>query len=185
MLTENLAQIKAIYKSILGLISSVDPKSGYSVNRVLGENYDFQVDQLTSVTRTDYSRFKVVGRVEVNEYGSIFARDFVSMLSQLAGELEGRYDFDINNQSEPHTVVTIDNSNRNQISIAFKSINQVISEFDDPEVISKLAELNQLLASNRQDVGKIQKVLVWLADKSWEAFLAVLPYLLDKLGTKI
>ena len=179
-------KIKSIYKSLVALRDSIDPKSGYTINHRVGYNYDQQIDELNTVTRNDYSNYKVAGVIDLGGMNdkSYAADEFIQIISQLIGLLEGQFDFD-NKAETTAPIINIDNSNRNEIKISFKTIQQVITETDDSEIKQKLEELDNELSKDQKDTNKIKAVTSWLIEHAWEVFLATAPYLLERLGKSL
>jgi hypothetical protein len=178
------SKIRAIYRSFVALLKSVDQSSGYSINAAVGSNYDHQIDELTSIARNDYSTYKASVNLKLERFDDgdkYLAREFHQLLSQIVGLLDGQFEFE-KPQVSVAPIITIDNSNRNEIHIKFKSVLQVADEVDDLSVKDQLIELDRELNKPTKDLEKIRSVLVWLMQRSWEVFLSVAPVLLEKLG---
>jgi hypothetical protein len=177
-------KIKSIYKSFVALLESVEKGSGYSVISAVASNYDQQIDELSRISRTDYSSFKVTGNLSPSEHGRAGrynARAFHQLLSQVIGLLDGQYEFE-KPQASIAPVITIDNSNKNEIHIKFKSVLQVADEVEDTEVKDQLFELDRELNKTTKNLEKIKSIATWLINRSWEVFLSVAPVLLEKVG---
>lgn len=179
----NLSKIRAIYKSLLSVLKTIDPSDGYSISQGMINSYDQDMDELSMLTGDDYSRYKSSLYVHKGEYNGYWSKEFAVLLSKITGHLAGIYEFDAAQHVSPSTIITVDNTNKNEVNISYKTINQLIADVEDPEVVQKLAELNSLLSDSEKDVPKIRQVLSWLADKSWDVFIAVLPYMLGKLSS--
>lgn len=177
-------KIKAIYESFVAFLESVEKGSGYSVNTSVAANYDRQVDDLTTISRTDYSTYKISSNLksaDVTSGRKYNAREVHQVLSQVIGLLNGQYDFG-KPQVSLAPVITIDNSNRSEINIQFKTVLQVADEVEDVEIKEQLYDLDRELNKSNKNLEKIRTIVIWLIQRSWEVFLSIAPVLLEKVG---
>lgn len=86
--------------------------------------------------------------------------------------------------------VNVSNSNEINISVSFEDVRQQIEDMTSltdeqtKEILNKITEIEEVVKSNESKKSKWEKVkpvLVWLADKSFDVGMALLPLLL-KLG---
>jgi hypothetical protein len=179
----DMMKIKAIYKSLVALQKSIRPQSGWSVLPQTILNYEKQLEDLKKYSRNDYSQFKARGIVNnLGMNGQYDADEFLQILSQLIGLLDGQFNLEANMQQQNGPIINIDNSNRNEVTISFKTIQQVIQQVEDTEVKQKLEELDAELIKDEKDIGKVKNIVIWLANKAWDIFLVVAPYILQSLG---
>lgn len=86
--------------------------------------------------------------------------------------------------------VNVNNTNEINISVTFESVRQQIEDMtsltdqETEEILSKIADLEKIVNSKDKKKSKwenAKSILVWLADKSFDVGMALLPLLL-KLG---
>ena len=87
--------------------------------------------------------------------------------------------------------VNVSNTNEVNLSVTFESVKQQIEDMtaltdkETEEILAKIAELEGIISSKDKKKTKWEKaksILVWLADRSFDVGMAILPLLLQVQG---
>lgn len=174
-----LQKIKALYGEIFGILSQLAPAHKASYYPVsIGEHYNSVVDELSRLTKTDYSRHRLTN-ADISEYGdgdeydSQIAR---AKIGSVVARLENEYNFGHQNISKSAPILNI--TNMNQLQVTIVNIDQLIKEVEDLETKKLLSEIKD--AIKQKDEDKTKGLLKALLDRSFEVFLRVLPWILEQ-----
>lgn len=176
-----LTKIKSIYGELKGYLEGL-PQEGkgamsgpFVVPSAIGKKFNNAIDELTQVSDTDYSRFKV--NVESN--GVLNIREVKPSMHAAVCRLEEEFGF--NKSSDISTpAIIINNKNQNEISLQVNyTLPQLIEESND-ESKEKLKQLEEELNKPYKNWNVIRPILIWLLNFSKELFIKIIPILLEK-----
>ncbi len=176
-----LTKIKSIYGEIKGYLEGL-PQEGkgamsgpFVVPAVVGKKFNSAVDELTTISNTDYSRFKV--NAEGN--GTLNIREVRPSMHAVVCRLEEEFGFNKNNDRSIPAII-INNKNQNEISLELNySLSQLVEEAND-ESKEKLKRLEDELNRPNKNWEVIKPILKWILDFSKELFIKIIPILLEK-----
>lgn len=176
MSSENMAEIqltriKSIYGDLKGFLSQIPlSETNNGVNQFLVRQLNQIVDNLTNLTDTDFSTYKVPDNTMFLNWLGMFPTDVVrAQLGRIISRLENEYGFSQPNQSNSSSGIFIFNKNNNEISLQINyTIKDLINEANDKESKDKLNELNTELDKSNKDWGKIKDILIWILNFSKE-----------------
>jgi len=189
-------KINSIYADFKGIqkSESFDDKSGL-IRYELIDSYNKKIDELSDLSNTDYSEYKVP---ESSRYYEIYDEDGNKRitdeyhsdmakcnLERIISRLEVEYGFGEINQAQKNQPIVIVNKNeQNQTSININyTINDLIEKTNDEEGKKKLNELKDELNKPSKNWEKIKNVLIWIINFSKDLFLEVLPIILENYKT--
>ncbi len=175
------ARIKTIYGEIRGYRDSLSEAGGYSVLIFTVDNFNYSLDNLSEISETDYSRYKVSSsyKSRYGDYEERYDVDVVKMqLGAVLSRLEAEYDFRTKIQPIGPNIA-IFNENHNKVSVQINyTINDLIESNENPEVKEKLKELDSELNKPQKNWEKIKPILLWIINFSKDLFLDILPIIL-------
>lgn len=167
----NRQRIKSIYSEIEGYLNAFSDKEQI-IPKQVGRNYNQLLSELTELTQTDFERHAV--RMTGNYY---LISDARMSMSSVASRLKSDYSFSEQNSSHSNPIVINVNQNQ-QMTVSVTTIQELIELQPDDEVKELLKELSDAIDSKNADKSKT--LLSTIGDKSWELFIKVLPYFLEK-----
>lgn len=127
------------------------------------------------------------------DHPALSATSLTNNLSLMKSKLEG-YALGLENPSQksysPSNSVNVNVNNTNEVNVtaSFEQVRQQIEDMtsltdkETEEILAKIAELEEIINSKDKKKTKWEKtksVLVWLADKSFDVGMALLPLLLE------
>lgn len=167
----NRQRIKSIYSEIEGYLNAFSDKEP-TVPKQVGRNYNQLLSELTELTQTDFERHTI------KMTGSYYLISDAKMsMSSVASRLKSDYNFSEQNGSHSNPIVINVNQNQ-QMTISVTTIQELIESQPDDEVKELLKELADAIDSKNADKSKT--LLSTIGGKSWELFIKVLPYFLEK-----
>lgn len=178
-----LTKIKSIYGDIKGLLSQIpQPDKAIFVDVFIVNGFNNVLNDLSSVTNTDYSRYKVTVdacfRATPNRYDSKIVR---AQIGRVISRLEEEYGFGKVNMEHSAPSIVIFNKNQSEISLQINyTINDLINRASDEESKNQLRELNNELEKKDRNWEKIKNILIWILNFSKDLFLEVLPIILQQ-----
>lgn len=178
-----LTRIKSIYGEIKGYLEGLPQQEGtgaasgpFVVPTTIGKKFNDAIDELTRVSNTDYSRFKVNN---AEGSGTLNIREVRPSMHGAVCRLEEEFNFGRNNDISTPAII-INNKNQNEISVQVNySLSQLIEESKD-ESGEKLRQLEKELDKPNKSWDTIKPILIWILNFSKELFIKILPILLEK-----
>ena len=167
----NRQRIKSIYSEIEGYLNGLSDKEQV-ISKEIGRNYNELLSELTGLTQTDFQRHEIKMR------GNYFLiSDARLSMSSVTSRLKSDYSFfePIGSHSSP---VVINVNQNQQMTVSVTTIQELIESQADDDVKELLIELSEAISSKNTDKSKT--LLSTIGDKSWELFIKVLPYFLEK-----
>lgn len=175
-----VARVKSLYGEIKGYYNGLPQNASgpYCVPAIVGQNFNNALDELTRVSDSDYSRFKISAE-ELNRGQSCNLRVFSAQMSAVISKLQYEYNFDNENKDNSPNIVIL-NKNTNEVSISVDyTVDDLISQ-NGGEAAEKLKTLKGELGKKERNWDVIKSSLIWILNFSKELFLKVLPILLEK-----
>lgn len=175
-----LAKIKSLYGEAKGYLDAIKKGSGasgpYTVPRSIVDNFNLIVDEVSSISDTDYSRSKI----PEHELRQIMSFRLVEpLVSGFVTRLEQEYGFGQDNHTQPGIVIF--NKNESEISLKINySINDLILNTKSNEGKEKLNSLKNELDKPQKNWETIKGILIWILNFSKDLFLKILPIILQK-----
>lgn len=177
-----LTKIKGLYGEASGLLSQLPLVTQASaISPAIAQQLNTVIDELSSVTDTDYSRHKLTE--EDKWYGNKQQYDNAIVRTKtgsLVKRLEEEYGFGATASSPTAPVIVTVNQNQ-QVTLNVTPVQDIIDTTEDNELKSTLEELKQLLETTK-DPEQASSLLNKVQQKSWEVFMKVLPFVLEQLG---
>lgn len=177
-----LTKIKSIYGDIKGLLSQIPlPEISPLVNKFLVKTFNDSIDELSGVSGTDYSRYKVPESQESQDWqGEYDAKIIRAQIGRTISRLEEEFNFDKKpSDLQPAIAIFNKNQNTNTIEVNY-SINDIIELQKDSEAKSKLQELKDELGKTDKNWNSIKKILIWILNFSKDLFIQIIPIILQK-----
>ena len=175
-----LTRIKSLYGEVKGYLMSL-PKvtSGpFVIPTQIGRNYNTAVDELTNISETDYSRFKIPN-IEERGGSDLNIRLVEPQMSALVNRLQEEFSFGMSSSnSQPTIAIFNKNENTNTIEINY-TINDLIEEESNDEGKDKLRELKKELDKPTGNWDTIKNLLIWILNYSKELSLKTIPIILQ------
>lgn len=178
-----ITRIRSVYGDIRGLLNQIPlPETSGLVHTFIVNGFNSSLDELSQLTNTDYSRYKVPKEQELpdwpGEFDSVIVR---TQIGRVISRLEEEYGFGPNNQSMSSPGIVIFNKNQNEISLQINyTINDLINSSYDEESKKKLEELRDEIEKPNKNWETIKNTLIWILNFSKELFLKIIPILLEK-----
>lgn len=179
-----LTRIRSVYGDIKGLLSQIpQPDKDAYVSAFVVNGFNSAIDELSKITDTDYSRYKVTIEAIVHDtsHGHYYSASVRPQIGRVISRLEEEYGFgkNVNNQLSPNIVIF--NKNQNEFSLQINyTINDLIDKTGDDEEKTKLRELRDELEKTDKNWEKIKSILIWIINFSKDLFLEILPIILQK-----
>lgn len=177
-----LTRIRSIYGDIKGLLSQLPlPEVSLLVNQFIVKGFNASLDELSQVSNTDYSSYKVPANLESpdwpGEYDSKLVR---AQVGRVISRLEEEFGFGKrDSNSQPTIAIFNKNQNSNVIEINY-TINDLIEKQENDESKEKLKELKAELEKEDKDWDAIKKIIIWLINFSKDLFIQIIPIILQK-----
>lgn len=180
----NHQRIKSLYGEIKGILSQLPlSETAYCYPPSIIEQCNASLNDLNQITGTNYSRHKITenDRWEANQnlYDAQIVR---TKLGSVISRLEQEYGFGVIEQTALAPVILTVNQSQ-QVQVTVTPINEIIQSSSDDELKLLLEELKKEIETTK-NVGKTKDILAKILDKSWELFIKILPYVLEKWGQK-
>ena len=178
-----ITRIRSVYGDIRGLLSQIPlPETSRLVHTFIVNGFNSSLDELSQLTNTDYSRYKVPKEEESPDWPGEF--DSIIVLTQIGrviSRLEEEYGLGPNDQSTSSPGIVIFNKNQSEISLQINyTINDLINSSNNEESKKKLEELKDELEKPNKNWGTIKNILIWILDFSKDLFLKIIPIILEK-----
>ncbi|MDD5617461.1 MAG: hypothetical protein PHG69_00030 [Candidatus Omnitrophica bacterium] len=178
-----LTRIKSIYGDIKGLLSQIpSPEKDMWVKEFTVETFNEALDELTRISETDYSAYKVPKSQRnhnfIDRYESKIVR---GQMGRVVSRLEEEYSFGIETDANRSPSIAIFNKNQNEISLQINyTINGLIEKYDNEECKEKLRNLRDELEKPSKNWETIKSILIWILNFSKDLFLEIIPIILQK-----
>lgn len=185
--------IKSIYADFKGMQKAKTFNDESTLVRCeLVEAYNKKIDDLSGISKTDYSEYKIPEssrHFEIYDQngGKRITDDYHceipnSNLERILSRLEMEYEFEEKKRLEElHPVVIINKNEQNQVSYNINyNITDLIAEISDETGKKKLSELKDELEKPNKNWDTIKNILIWILNFSKDLFLQVLPIILEK-----
>jgi hypothetical protein len=179
MADRQIQQIRSIYGEILGIADHLAPNLVPASSIVL---YNGAIDELSSISASDYSRFKATSAdaySQTDYYVSAVKPKMGSLLARLEQEF-GFYKPERGAPQPTTNIVTIHNNN--QLSVTVIPIQEVLQTITDDEGLRADVEALKAVIEGNKDKKRASSLLSSIQQKSWEVFIALLPVVLEHLG---
>ncbi|MBU1131412.1 hypothetical protein KJ840_04735 [Patescibacteria group bacterium] len=176
-------RIKSDYGDLKGLLSQIPlPDKAHYVDAFIINSFNSVLDDLTSVTNTDFSHYKVTNKARSksfpNKYDSKIVR---AQIGRVIGKLEEEYGFGRSGTKQSSPSIIIFNKNQNEISLQINyTILDLINKTSNKEGKKQLKDLKDELEKKDKNWGKIKNILIWILNFSKDLFLEILPIILQK-----
>jgi len=182
MNNESLKQVKSIYGEILGIADHL-PISSVGVTIVA--LYHSAVDRLNEVSGENFNRFKVSPNEGISANGRLHSASVVRpKMTSLLSTLEYTYGLHKTQRGEASqapTIVTINNNN--SVNISVTPLQQILEQISDNDSLrTDVEELKSVIEGNK-DKQRASGLLNSIQQKSWDIFIALLPAVLQGLGS--
>lgn len=177
-----LTRIKSIYGDLKGLLSQIPLAQTIStVDEFLVIQFNQAIDNLTTISGTDYTTYKVPLSKQLPDWPEKYPSDiFRAQLGRVISKLEQEFGFDKETQMQSPGIV-IFNKNENEISMKINySINELIDKSPTEESKTKLKQLDDELKKETKNWDVIKNIIIWILNFSKELFLEVIPIILQK-----
>lgn len=178
-----LAKIKSIYGDIKGLLSEIpSPDKEKLVNDFTVKMFNDVIDELSQVSNTDYSKYKIPNSQHTRPWPDMYASVIVrAQIGRVVSRLETEFGFGREHERQQSPSIVILNKNQNEISLQINyTINDLVDKIDNEEGKIQLRELRDELEKPAKNWEKIKAILIWILNFSKDLFLEVLPIILQK-----
>lgn len=180
-----LARIRSIYGDIKGLLSQIpQPDKSSYISAFLVNGYNSAIDELSQVTNTDYSRYKITAEARVPAHSRgphYYSTSVRPQIGRVISRLEEEYGFGKNDNNQSSPSIVIFNKNQNEISLQINyTINDLIDKTGNDEGKTQLRELRDELEKKDKNWEKIKGILIWILNFSKDLFLEILPIIIQK-----
>jgi len=177
-------RIKSIYGDVKGLLSQIpQPDKDSYVSAFIVNGFNASIDELSQISDTDYSRYKVTYEAKVPQHTRgvmYYSASVRPQIGRVISRLEEEYNFGKERNVDSPSIA-IFNKNQNEMSVQINyTFNDLIEKIDDEEGRTQLRELRDELEKDSKNWEKIKKILIWILNFSKELFLEVLPIILQK-----
>ena len=178
-----LIKIKSIYGDVKGLLSqipSVDKERW--VKEFIVKMFNEALDELTEISDTDYSRYKVPESQRSHSFMDRYESTIVrGQIGRVVSRLEEEYGFGREANAQQSPGIVIFNKNQNEISLQINyTINDLIDRSINEECKEKLRNLRNELEKPAKNWGVIKSILIWIINFSKDLFLEIVPIILQK-----
>jgi hypothetical protein len=177
------ARVNSICYEIKGdLIGLEAYMAGYYVVPERARRFNDLMDDLSNITSSDYGSHKLSAAYFSDEgmKGELDVAGFRQCAQSVVSRLVGEYNLN-EKKSETATPLVVNITNQNSMQVTYTPIEEVINSQSDEELKVLLLELKEELGGKKEKT-KVQKTLNKIASRSWQVFLQVLPYVLQKYG---
>lgn len=173
-------RIKSLYGEIAGILSQLPLASqNFSLPPQIASQYNAAVDELTAISSTDYSRFKLISE-DVYAEGEYYTSIVRSKVGSLVKRLEEEHDYGNSGAAASSPVIVTVQQNQT-LNVNVIPIQQLISSTSDEDLKVALEELRKAIEEEKNP-SKASTILTTVMNKSWELFIQVLPYVLEHMG---
>ena len=172
--------IKHLYGEARGIYGSLNPQdSEYYYHHSTIEHFNAVVDEASQVLERNLDRYKV-GQDSIYMAGN--QRNYEkqpvrSKVGALVTMLEEEFEL-ANSTSSPVVVVNQNQEQSQDITVSVITVQELIDATADSDTKELLKQLETALES--RDEKESKSLLSKLSEKSWEIFLRVLPFVLEK-----
>lgn len=176
-------QIKHLYGEAKGIYDSLEVGSSiYFYHKATVQQFNQIVDEAAAVLGRNLDRYKI-GQDTIfmgGEQQNYEAQPVRSKVGSLVSMLEQEFELAKNATTSPVVMINQNQEQNQNVTVSLININELIEATHDEEVKEILQDLKEAL--NNKDEHQSKTLLAKLADKSWELFLKILPYVLEKWG---
>ena len=167
----NRQRIKSIYSEIDGYLNAFSDKEQV-ISKEIANNYNQLLVELTEFTQSDFTRHSI--KIKGSYY---LISDARMSMSSVASRLRSDYNFNEQNVASSNPIVINVNQNQ-QMTVSVTAVQELIDNQTDEDIKLLLEELSEAIAF--KDTDRSRNLLTTIGDKSWELFIKVLPYFLEK-----
>jgi hypothetical protein len=175
-------RIRSFFGDLKGLMQVISGNEHEaSVDNFVVTQINQVIDDLTQLSETDYSSYKIPTRYLSRIYPNAYEKDLVmSQLGRIIGRLGEEQGFDKPSQSDTPNIVIL-NENQNKVSVTIDyTIENLIEQSEDTEVKENLGQIATEVKSANPNWEKIKTALGWILNFSKDLFLKVIPIILEK-----
>jgi hypothetical protein len=175
-------RIKSLYGEIKGLLKQLPVHEKTGISPSIGRQYNAIIDDLNSVSGTDYTRSKLT-KEDIWPYGDESYYDPTATRAKcgsIVERLEEEFDFGNTLSTNVAPIVVTMNQNQ-QVTVSVTPLQQIIDSVTDDELRNELEELKQVLDTDKNP-KTVSRILNTVQVKSWEVFIKVLPFILEHMG---
>jgi len=181
MAEHNLLKIKSIYGEVKGILEGLPKSPSVVVPISVGNFYNNIVDDLNNISGSDYSRLKLTPADEIEFTAGQYDATAVRVkVGSLVRKLEEEYTLGRSSGVEKSPIIVTVNQNQ-QVTITVTPITEIINNTYDELIKADLEELDEAIKTTK-DPSEVSTILGSIMQKSWEVFIKVLPYVLEKMG---
>jgi hypothetical protein len=174
-----IQKIRSIYGEILGIADHLP--DGLVVNSAVTNLYNSAIDELSTVSNSDYSRFRVnqddFFRTDMYKIATVKPK-MGSVLARLEQEF-GFYKPSRGEYRAAPVIMTVNNNN--QLNITITPIQEVINTINDNALRADVEALKAIIEGDKNK-ARASSLLNKIQQRSWEVFIAILPVVLERLG---
>jgi hypothetical protein len=177
-----LIKVKSSYGDLKGLLSQIPLEATNSiVDEFTVSQLNTAIDNLTNVSGSDYSGYKVPESKQLEDWPGKFPTDIVrAQLGRIINRLEMEYSFGTSENSSNPGIVII-NKNESEFSLEINyTINELISKQENEESRGRLKDLKEELSKGEKNWENIKNILIWILNFSKDLFIQVIPIILQK-----
>lgn len=178
-----ITRIKSIYGDLRGLLEEISNETSAVISSILVKGFNGAINDLSSVSGTDYSQYKITEEARAPSTASqLYYRANIvkAQIRRVTNRLEQEYNLGSKNADGSSPNIVIFNKNHNEVSVQIDySISDLISKSENDEEKEKLRELKEELEQPNKSWDKIKSILIWTLNFSKEAFLKILPIIIQ------
>lgn len=141
------------------------------------------IDELAEATGENFDSYKMTKILTPAKHRQYYPADTRSKLHSLLARLKVQYDFDKEPAKTVETPVIVQVNQTQQVSLTVTPITQLIEHASDDETKQILLDIKD--AIEKKDEKRVTSLLKTIADKSFELFIRILPYLLEQWSKQV
>lgn len=176
-----VARIKSLFGELKGYLEGLptDRSGPFIVEMETGNNFNTAIEELSTISETDYSRFKIPG-IDGRTSGSLSIRIVKPKMTGIVSRLGEEYGFGQTDHSSTSPSIVIFNKNQSEISLEINyTINDLIADEKNENGKTKLKELKEELGKSDKNWEIIKSTLIWILNYSKELSLKIIPLILQ------
>jgi hypothetical protein len=176
--------IKHLYGEAKGIYESLEVgDKAYYYHGSTVDQYNQIVEEAASILGRNLNRYKV-GPENIWLGGNrknYIAQPVRSKVGSLVSMLEQEFEL-VKSSTNPVVMINQKQEQNQSVTVSVINISELVDSAHDEETKKILEDLR--IALDKKDEKKSKTLLAKLADKSWELFIKILPYVLEKCGQK-
>ena len=178
-----LTRIRSAYGDLKGQLSQLPlPNDSALVEGFIVDQLNETLDQLTTLTGTDYSSYKIPQSQGSPDWPGKFSSTVTrTQMGRVISRLEEEYGFGQAHQATTSPAIAIFNQNSNEVNLQINyTIDSLIEQSSDEEEKTNLKVLQEELDKPEKDWDRIKIILIWIINFSKDLFLKIVPIILSK-----